>query len=369
MQEWEYYKAVQNREYRSIREILVRLCTPCPSTFPSNVNWEEVYKGARETGLSGFIYTLSKGLIPEGFRERFRKDYHYNLARNLHILKALGEVLELLEGKKIIPIILRGPSLFGEVYPSLGMRSFCDIDLLVRVEDFHRSVEVLKEEGFIPWSPYLCTMERDGLVIDLHTDLMTHSRKRQVGLAVDIDVASLFERRWKKEVEGVEFYTLHPGDGLLALAIHLQMHSFDRLISFLDVARVIEAYKGCIEWDDLAERADRIGLKRPFFYTLSLMPEGWRTFDRTLMERFIPADLSLWERVLLRKLKEGEVPYSGEILFLLNIRGFYNKLAFIKGVLFPPEEIGKIKTFPSLIWDRLRKGGMMISGLLSKRTE
>ena len=349
-------------EGMSVREALIRLCSP-PLSIPASVDWKGIYEGAREAGLSGLIYALSKGVIPERFRTGFREDYHYNLARNLSILRPLGEVLGLLKAEGITPLVLRGPALFGEVYPSLGMRTFCDIDFLVREEDFHHCLEVLKTNGFVPWSPYLCTLERDDLVVDLHTNLMTHSRQRQVGLAVDIEVESLFERACRKEVEGVEFLTLHPGDSILALALHLQMHSFDRLISFLDIARSIRAYRDSIDWDDLAERAEGMGLKRSLFYALSLMPEGWRTFDRSLMERFLPPDLSPLERRVLSRLREGEVPYSGEILFLLNIRGFCNKLAFMKGVLFPPEEREEVL---SLVRDRLKKGSMIISGLTKR---
>ncbi len=341
---------------RGLEEALVELCRGKGPSMA--LDWEGVYRKAVEEGLGGVVYLLSKEMIPGEYLSRFRRLYHTNLARNLSILKPIGEVLSILEDEGISAVVLRGPSLFGDVYPSLGMRTFGDVDLLVRKRDFPRAVRTLEERGFMPWYPYICTLERDGLVVDLHTSIMTHSREEQVGLSVRVDVESLFERALRREIGGVEIPGLHPADGLLAMALHLQMHSFNRLIAFLDISRTIEVYREDIDWDEVVSRAEGMGLDRPLFYTLYLMPRGWRTFDPSLMERL--ASTTHLERLILDRLREREVPYAGEALFLLNIRGFYNKLAFIKGVLLPEEERDRL---PDLLLDRLGKVRAMISAL------
>ncbi len=327
-------------------EFLAGLCRPEKGalSIPSQgIDWTRVSDIAFEEGLGGFVYIIlkeEKG-VPTEVLEEFKSRYYANAVNNDAMFDSLKAVLECLKSSGITTVVFRGASLMGDVYPSLGMRSFHDVDLLLREDDFLKAVDLLKEEGFFSYAPYLSTFSNEHIYIDLHTDLMTHSRVKAVRLSVNTDLDSLFERAFEKEVQGVRFLVLHPEDALLSLTVHHQMHSFDKLIRFLDIARLINIHKKDIDWDRILQRAKRMNLERTLYYNLFLLPNEWKVFEPSTLELFKPRSFHYGEEGLLKKLKQGQiVSYAGDILFMLNARGLWKKTRFLIGVLFPKEEVG-----------------------------
>ncbi|MFQ5900161.1 MAG: nucleotidyltransferase family protein [Thermodesulfobacteriota bacterium] len=367
------------------REFLIKLCRPerglslftdeakrsrrigTVPAVPKGIDWNLVSDMAEEEGLSGVVYILIRGKegIPPEVLEGFQNRYYTNVMNNLFLFNSLKPVLECLESNDIIPVVFRGASLMGGVYSFFGMRSFQDIDLLIREVDLFKTINLLKKEGFYSCDPYISVLCKAHLNIDLHTDFMTYSRVKPVGLAIDTDLDSIFERAMEQEVQGLKFLTLHPEDGILSLAVHLQMHSFDRLLGFLDIARIIDHYRDGIDWERLFERARSMNLERTLYYSLSLMPEEWRGFDGSVIERLGPHFSCYGEEPLLGRLRKGErISYSGDILFLLNTKGIWNKMRFLKGCLLPKEEVGLRTLFNPLLLIRFLAGRLIKIGKL-----
>lgn len=328
------------------KEVLIRLCMPQglkPSLPLEDADWGLVAEAAKMEGLSGVVYASLGGEKghQEGHLKVFKESYYSNIINNLCLFNAFKPVLACLREEGIAPIVFRGASLMGDVYPSFGMRGFQDIDLLLREGEFSKTSNLLKKEGFNTCDPYICVLYNGAIYIDLHTDFMTYSRVNPMRLSFRTDIDSIFERALEKEVQGVRFLVPHPEDGLLSLAVHSQMHSYERLLYFLDIARFVWFYRDVIDWERLFRRARDMNLDRTLYYSLFLMPEEWRTFDPSVINGLTPRTFYNGERLLLKRLKRGQkIPYSGDTLFLLNVKGILKRLKFLKGVLFPQEEVG-----------------------------
>ncbi len=89
-------------------------------------------------------------LLPAGHLQKVRDDFQHNTARNLVLATELCRVLEDFEEHGIAAIPYKGPALALQVYGDLKLRSFVDLDLLVRRGDATRAGAVLTGRGYRP---------------------------------------------------------------------------------------------------------------------------------------------------------------------------------------------------------------------------
>ncbi len=357
-----------------VRDYIISLCSgriEDASIQSLALDWDIFCDQAIREGLAGYLYTCLKDVkgVPDKALESLREVYISNMRENLSTFHSLSSVMESLKKECIPAIIFRGASLVGDVYPSFGMRGFKDVDILVKEGDMERVITLLVEEmGFASSRPYT-VLYRDGLYIDLHTDLMTYSRVKPLRLTVKTDIGALFERAVEKDVQGVRFLTLAPEDAIISLAVHAQMHSYDRLIGFLDISKSLMFYGDRIDIEELFYRAGEMNLSRTLFYSLFLMPEEWLDSYSSMVEVLRPEPFHPGEEAILKRLKRGvAIPYAGESLFLLNTRGIWNWMVFIKSIIFSKEEIRAWHllnplTIYRFVKDRFIKMGVYLFGL------
>jgi len=89
-------------------------------------------------------------LVPAGHLQKVRDDFQQNTARNLVLVTELCRVLEDFESHGIAAIPYKGPALALQVYGDLKLRSFVDLDVLVRRSDAERSGTLLVARGYRP---------------------------------------------------------------------------------------------------------------------------------------------------------------------------------------------------------------------------
>lgn len=88
--------------------------------------------------------------VPAGHLQKVRDDFQHNTARNHWLATELCRVLEDFEEHGIAAIPYKGPALAIQVYGDLKLRSFVDLDLLVRPGDETRAGDVLIARGYRP---------------------------------------------------------------------------------------------------------------------------------------------------------------------------------------------------------------------------
>jgi len=90
------------------------------------------------------------GYLPEVLAQHLEDIYSLNRKRNEQILEQMKEINATLNAAGISPIYLKGTgNLIDGIYSDIGERIIGDIDLLVREDDYLKSVELAKEIGYI----------------------------------------------------------------------------------------------------------------------------------------------------------------------------------------------------------------------------
>ena len=285
-----------------------------------DADWPAVFNALLRNGLTGLAYARLKHqpleYPPPAFRASV-KQAHIALA--LHAAKmyrTMHEVLTRLVEAGVDHLVVKGPALAQLVYPDAGLRSFTDLDLVIRERDHERAHRVLDEAGFasdrsgahLPpkltshmvqhGSNYWRRDEGGPFLIDLHYDDLL-----EAGLA-SRDVDGFWERAVAVTVAGVPTRTLALDDQVIHLSAHVHYHGYSRLNWLTDLAFIVRDHAAEVDWERLIRTVRQEEAQVPVYYTLTYLDRllGVRApdavldavrpdrFRRWLHERYMPDD-------------------------------------------------------------------------------
>jgi hypothetical protein len=199
-------------------------------------------------------------------------------AHQLRAEASFKKTKEILNGKGIELLLLKGPHLGSTVYDHPGQRLYADLDILVRPKDFKAAANALEENGFKPLSfSYFCRKVQEdfkhweygspyGWTIELHRWLSGHDR-------FDIDVDVLFDRAEPFLFGETPALGLGHEDLLLHLCLHMGT-SYFKLIErkhVLDIALLVQ--KREIDWPVFLVRVKQAGMRAIAYYSLKAAME------------------------------------------------------------------------------------------------
>lgn len=120
----------------------------------NQVDWEAIVKVSTAHYVFPTIYcNLERNglltMLPQDLTSYMKHISDLNRERNMQIIEQAKEVNTLLLKNGITPIFLKGTGfLLQDFYIDIAERMNGDIDILVSEEDFYRSIEVLKDDGY-----------------------------------------------------------------------------------------------------------------------------------------------------------------------------------------------------------------------------
>jgi len=149
--------------------------------------------------------------------------------------------------------------------------------------------------------------------------------------------------RWK-ELDGLRFRVPCPEHTILSLAAHMQHHSFERLLGLYDIYMVLDKYGDELDRDILIADAKEMNLLKTIDYVFYLMPCLSEFFsltgqDKWKADRYFPvSDFNRFEKRILGAVKERRyMPFSGQMLFVMNMDGYLGKLQALLSIIFQGE--------------------------------
>jgi len=120
----------------------------------AGLDWQLFHALAWRHGLmplaSRHLLESFAALVPEAQLARAREDFRHNAARNLLLASELRGALDALADEGVAGVAYKGPALALQVYGDLKLRSFVDLDVLVRRADAGRAGRVLASIGYRP---------------------------------------------------------------------------------------------------------------------------------------------------------------------------------------------------------------------------
>ena len=248
--------------------------------------WSEFLETARQQGGSGLLYGRLKDLggkvvVPEMVMEVLHESVLTSATRSMLMLHAAGDILGALKAQGLDVIGLKGLYLVENVYRDISMRTFSDLDLLVRKNDLDTAIGCLKGLGYALETYYSSQdVNRDikhappmskpgGPYVEVHWTILEEDEP------FTIDVRGLWERAVPAQVAGVDGLALGVEDLLLHLCLHLgyQHHLKIGLRGLYDVAEVLRHFRGQVDWEKATEIARQWGVERVIWLVLKLAEE------------------------------------------------------------------------------------------------
>jgi hypothetical protein len=234
-------------------------------------DWSRLLVLAEEHGVIGHLATrlpeLDENIVRADERSALVELHRAQVFRTLGIVRELFRLLELFAGKDIPSLVVKGPVLAVDAYGDAAIRSYGDLDLLVRQRDIRRATEVLEAAGYkagIPLSAidagkipgqYLFTRSDSRLLVELHNDLTLRYFPRR------LPIEELFARETRVRLDGHEVPALAVEDELVYISVHGATHLWERLGWIADVAALVTRQKD-IDWRAVTKAAEQVGAER-----------------------------------------------------------------------------------------------------------
>jgi hypothetical protein len=189
---------------------------------------------------------LAPPLVAAELRQRF----DLNALRNIRLAQYLAGLLDLLGGKGVEAMPIKGPTLAITAYGDLALREFGDLDILIRSGDFDAARAVLLEAGLEPFLEVTSAGERtlrhsdhhlvladrtEGVVVELHWALENRAPGRT------LDESWSWQHVRTVPLLGRELATLSWSALLVYVCTHGSKHGWKRLGWIRDVAGVLRA--------------------------------------------------------------------------------------------------------------------------------
>ncbi len=311
------------------------------------VPWENLVMIAEMEGVTGFLHVHLKQLglldrLPDPTRIFLEDIYQQTRRRTLAYISEMKAFSKILEKRGLPVVVLQGLSLMP-VYNDPGLRPFGDVDLMVRPSHKKLLADLFREMGYHnPMDTHPDIFMRNGICIDMHTHILNLERVRTRRYVFPPDLAPMWDKAVPLFEESDGLLSLDPYDNLIALSAHALKHGYSRLIWLVDLHESLlrlESDKDCHE--KIVERARLWRQERILLYALILV-EGTLgiKIPARLKHGVVIANLSRLERYILSRRIRGYVPREiFVLLFIRNIQGIANKIAFIKETVFLRDEI------------------------------
>jgi hypothetical protein len=236
-----------------------------------SVDWTRLLALAEDHGVTGHLVLSLRGLeedlVPPEIRQAL---VDRQRARNFFTLRLTAELFRILDrftSQGIGALVVKGPVLAMQAYGDPGVRSYGDLDLLVRQRDIRRATELLSVAGFAPAIPpsaidaekipgqYLFSMPDSHLIVELHNDRTLRYFPRRLPLE------DFFARQIRVCLDFHEAPALSVEDELVFICVHGAKHFWERLMWIADVAALFTRQAG-IDWQGVADSAKAVGAAR-----------------------------------------------------------------------------------------------------------
>lgn len=257
----------------------------------TGIDWTGLAQRMIEHGVASVVaLTLTRvapDLVPPDLLEALRTVLATTRRRNLALFDELARLIEGLAQAGVEAIPFKGPVLAIAAYGNLGLRSFRDIDFMLRERDLAAALVAMEALGYTRRGP--CTAAQFDLIQRIQgqeilfgatsgTAVEPHTRLTSLKLALDIDHDALWGRARRAVLNNRRLLMLAPEDDLLAMAIHGGKEMWWSLKWACDVAMFLRAHPA-LDWSVTLARAEAQGSRRMLLLAAALAA---RHFDVTL---------------------------------------------------------------------------------------
>ena len=288
-------------------------------TLDERVNWDKFSE--REISLSVYYHLKKSSLqehIPSPISRKLENRFLSNTAYNIIHLENLAELVKKLKNEKIPVIILKGAALSETVYPHVGMRAFCDLDILIQRKDIQKVMRLLKQLdyslSFTHARHHLMAFQttNHSLPLEVHWNLVNDASPFQK-YAFKLSMDRFWQDARPFKFRGEEASWLSPEHQLIYLSVHILKEGYSNQKWLLDIYYLLKYFKGQIDWKKLLKECREFHTRRPVYYALSALDELFHIaetnkglLNRKVLDQLKPRRISRAERSIFDRLVKNK---------------------------------------------------------------
>jgi hypothetical protein len=291
--------------------------TDIDALLTKELNWDVLLDLADDHSVQALVARrldeIAFAGVPSAAREKLQIRMRAQHLFTLSMTAELSRILQLFSASRIDAILVKGPLISLLAYGDPAVRSYVDLDLLLRHRDIQTATQRMLELGFqsdVPQSAiqvgkipgeYLFRRPGTRRIVELHTE---HTF-RYYPKPMRID--ELFTRGRKILLDGREVPALSLEDELVLNCIHGAKHFWERLMWVSDVAAIISKHRE-MDWQKAKQSAAEVGAERMLRIGIQLAALVLRAKIPPLLAAEIQQDPA--SEVLCRRI-QGWLPYAG----------------------------------------------------------
>ena len=228
--------------------------------------------------------------VPPSIRLELEGFCKSNAQKNLLLAAELLRLLRSFNQNEVPVVAFKGPILAEAVYGDLSLREFCDLDLLIPVQDLTKAEDILLACGYTAQFPdrdyrtaflsyhgqYAFRRGQTDLWVDLHWQFSPD------GVVFPLWAAEVWARLTEETIAGRTVPSLAHDDLALFLAAHGTKEGWRRLLWLCDFAEFLRRYQD-LHWIAILERAARSHSSRQLLLAIELAA--------TMLDAPAPAEL------------------------------------------------------------------------------
>lgn len=270
---------------------------------PPALDWEFFLRTVQRHSVLPLVHRAlaQRPAVPDPAREALESEFRQNALRSV-VLAA--ELMRLLDGfaDRGIPLLpYKGPTVAQQLYGDVALRSFSDLDLLVRVGDVPRATDALQALGYAADRPVAPARRA------AHRGLASEQMFRRTTGAVLVELQWRIAPRyfsvdfewdwlWGKAVPVSlgerQVPALAPEALLLVLAVHGAKHGWESLVWIADIAQLLRKCPE-LDWDSVLRTARSLGIERLLFLALFLAEKVLAVSPPDAVARLVASDSTL----------------------------------------------------------------------------
>lgn len=319
----------------------------------SEVDWPRLLLLAEEHGvtarLAGCLNDCEASVVPSAIQQTLFERLRTLSVLTLALTAELFRLLEIFAAHGISALVIKGPVLAVQAYGDPSLRSYGDLDLLVRQQDIRRATETMMASGYQAAVPldaidagripgqYLFAKPDSKLLVELHNDRTLRYFPRP------LPIADFFARQISVRIDSREVPAPCLEDELVLVCVHGAKHFWERLSWIADVAGLVSRQKS-IGWERATASARAVDAEHLLHTGLRLATGVLRAELPPPMADRVQQDAvaaKLAARVLRRLPAAGYAPPGllERAAFRLRMRGgFFAAPAYLLRLSFSPTE-------------------------------
>lgn len=244
-------------------------------------------------GILGYMALQSPSTGMKPYEELLKRQCFASEGIAVRRMKKAEELISALNGAGIDHMLFKGFVLRNS-YPVPELRSFGDIDILIKPEDRRRCHELMLSLGFAvgeDWEP-VYSYHKGIELYELHTKLVEIN-------VTDADCREYFNSAWEHSVNvGGHSFVPQPELHFIYLLAHIAKHIRGEgagIRMYLDLAAFIRHYGDAVDWRYVDEKLEDLKLKELANMALTLCekcfgvpsPIALHKLDETVFEDFL----------------------------------------------------------------------------------